>query len=359
MAERRLGMPHPAHAAGLCALLLAGLLAAAAPAATTASAPVPKPPQEGTARAGGERSAGEDVASAIPIPALPFEASGTTAGRANDYDVVCPFAGSSAPDVVYAFSPESDVNVTVSLCESSYDTKAYVFRDGPGATVACNDDAECGYNGWQSMLDHVDLEGGHTYYIVVDGYGVAAGQYHLSVSENDPCVLEWPADAVVEDEPACRDGWEDEWNGGCNADPIAFQSIEPSDTTITLIGTSGTFSTGGVEYRDTDWFRLDVEETSTITVCGTAEFPLLLWMLTRGPADGCSDLQHIEHANGTICGTACLTVTVEAGEHWLWVGPSVYTGVECGKGYVVTIDGYKAPSSIRVASWSTIKALYR
>jgi hypothetical protein len=321
--------------------------------------PVAKPAEGCSATAGGTRTAGEDIACAIAIPSLPFVDAGTTTGRADDYDVVCPYSGSSAPDAVYAFSPESDVTITVSLCDSSYDTKAYLFRDGPGTVVACNDDAECGYNGWQSMLDHIDLEGGHTYYIVVDGYGAAAGQYRISVNENDPCGLEPPVDAVVEAEPACGDGWDDEWNGGCNSDPIVFESVAPSDTTITLQGTSGTYTTGGVDYRDTDWYRLDVEQTSTITVCGKAEFPLLLWMLARGPGDGCSDLLHLDHANGTVCGTACLTVTVEPGEHWLWVGPSVYTGVECGKGYVVTIDGYKAPSSIRIASWSTIKALYR
>ncbi|MBM3307774.1 MAG: hypothetical protein FJY74_05560 [Candidatus Eisenbacteria bacterium] len=345
------------HAALL--VLLAAVPAGPALAASTANVPESKPLLAGLPEGAGTRGPGEDIASAIPIASLPFMAVGTTAGRANDYDAACPYAGSTAPDVVYAFTPETDVNVTVSLCESSYDTKVYVFRDGPGSVVVCNDDAECGGSGWQSMLDHVDLAAGHTYYIVVDGYGTSSGEYRIAVLENGPCVLESPARLIVETEPPCRDGWDDSWNGGCNSTPRVFQSIPPSDATITLRGASGTYTTDGVGYRDTDWFRLDVEQQSTITVCGRAEFPLLMWVLRRGPGEGCSDLEHLARAAGTVCGDACATVTVEPGEHWLWVGPSVYSGVPCGKGYVVTIDGYTAPSTERLASWSTIKAIYR
>jgi hypothetical protein len=307
----------------------------------------------------GERAGGEDIATALPIASLPFSDYGSTLGRANDYDAVCPYTGSVAPDVVYSYEPAGDVNVTVSLCNSSYDTKVYVFQDGPGTVVACNDDAECGYNGWQSMLDHVDLEGGHTYYIVVDGYGASAGDYQISVVENAPCVLEVPPDAIVEREPTCEDGSADSWNGGCNSDPYAFDTVAPSDSTITLRGWSGTYTSSDVDYRDTDWYRLDVAQEDTITFCGTAEFPLLLWFLQKGPGEGCDDLVHLDHVTGTVCDEVCLTATVAPGEYWLWVGPSVYTGIPCGSGYVVTIDGFEAPSPVQVASWGTIKAMYR
>ena len=305
------------------------------------------------------RAGGETIATALPIAALPFSDQGSTLGRVNDYDAVCPFAGSVAPDVVYAFAPAGDVNVTVDLCNSTYDTKVYVFQDAPGAVVACNDDADCGYNGWQSMLDHVDLEGGHTYYIVVDGYGASAGDYQISVVENGPCVLEFPSDAIVEQEPPCGDGWEDTWNGGCNSDPYVFDAVAPSDSLVTLRGWSGTYTSSDVDYRDTDWYRLDVVQENTITVCGKAEFPLLIWFLQRGSAEGCEDLLHLDHVNGTVCQEVCLTTTVGPGEYWLWVGPSVYTGLECGSGYVVTVDGFKVPSPVQIASWGTIKAMYR
>ncbi len=355
-------VPGRPRRAALAVVLLAGLSVAAAAAGTgnvpDEKARVGAPAGLPSGRADG-RAGGETIGTALPIAALPFSDHGSTAGRANDYDVVCPYANSVAPDVVYAYVPGADVNVTVSLCDSSYDTKVYVFQDGPGAVVACNDDADCGYNGLQSMLDHVNLEGGHTYYIVVDGYGVSAGDYEISIVENGPCVLESPPDEVVEQEPPCADGWEDAWNGGCNSDPYVFDAVTPSDSTITLRGWSGTYTSAGVDYRDTDWYRLDVAQENTITFCGRAEFPLLIWFLERGPGEGCSDLVHIDHVTGTVCDEACLTVTVDPGEYWLWIGPSVYTGLPCGSGYAVTIDGFRAPSPVQVASWGTIKAMYR
>ncbi len=346
--------------------LAAGLLACvplAAAAADTGNAASRRPVEApAAALPAGEpdgRAGGEDIAGAFRIEALPFSDHGTTVGRVDDYDVVCPFTGSTAPDVVYVYEPESDVTVSVGLCDSQYDTKLYVFQDSPDVVVACNDDADCGYNGWQSMLDHVELDGGHAYYIVVDGYGASAGVYQISVVENGPCVLEIPSDAIVEREPACGDGWEDTWNGGCNSDPYAFDDVAPSDSTITLRGWSGTYTSSEVDYRDTDWYRLEAVQENTITFCGTAEFPLLIWFLERGPGEGCDDLVHLDHVNGTVCGETCLTVTVDPGEYWLWVGPSVYTGLACGSGYVVTVDGFDAPSQVQVASWGTIKALYR
>lgn len=348
---------------GALAVVLLACLPPAAAASGTGNVPDDRghtgAPAEVLVAATDARLAGETIATALPMAALPFSDHGSTLGRVNDYDVVCPFAGSTAPDVVYAYEPAGDVNVTVRLCNSSYDTKVYVFQDAPGAVVACNDDADCGYNGWQSMLDHIDLEGGHVYYVVVDGYGASAGDYEISVVENEPCALQSPPDAVVEQEPACGDGWEDVWNGGCNSDPYVFDDVAPSDSTITLRGWSGTYTSLDVDYRDTDWYRLDLVEESTITFCGRAEFPLLIWFLKRGPVEGCDDLVHVDHVNGTVCEAACLTVTAGPGEHWLWVGPSVYTGLECGSGYVVTIDGFKIPSPVQVASWGTIKAMYR
>jgi hypothetical protein len=44
---------------------------------------------------------GETIDDATPIAGLPYTDTGDTSDNVNDYDEVCPFSGSTAPDVVY------------------------------------------------------------------------------------------------------------------------------------------------------------------------------------------------------------------------------------------------------------------
>ena len=132
------------------------------------------------------RQGGEDEASAMLISALPFNDTGTTTGYLNDYDEVCPYGGSTAPDVVYVYTPMADVTVDISLCNgSTYDTKLYVYENSvtPGNTFACNDDGTGCPNYTSEILDLL-LTGGNDYYIVIDGYGGASGDYVLEISED-------------------------------------------------------------------------------------------------------------------------------------------------------------------------------
>ena len=136
---------------------------------------------------------GDDCASATAIGALPFSADGTTAGYADNYDEVCPYDGSTSPDVVYSYSPAADINVDISLCTglTDYDTKVYVYANDciSGSAIFCSDDACTAplyglpYN---SLLECVPLTAGNTYYIVVDGYGGDFGPYTLLVEECEP-----------------------------------------------------------------------------------------------------------------------------------------------------------------------------
>ena len=83
--------------------------------------------------------------------------------------------------------PTSDINVSISTCYSSFDTKVYVFENTTSTMVACNEDAGfddyyyCGY--YTSYADSVAMTAGNTYYIVVDGWGGDAGFYNLEVFE--------------------------------------------------------------------------------------------------------------------------------------------------------------------------------
>jgi hypothetical protein len=141
---------------------------------------------------------GDDCANATVIGALPYVDSGTTVGASDDYDysgsLSCPWA-STSPDVVYQYAPAANEVVDISLCNSQYDTKLMVFEDvcGPPNILACDDDG-CGYYvGYTSKISDLNLYFGHTYYIVVDGYGGDAGEYTIDISyspirpTNDDC----------------------------------------------------------------------------------------------------------------------------------------------------------------------------
>ena len=142
------------------------------------------------------RQGGDTVDDATSVDGLPYYNTGTTIGYTDDYDEVCPYTGSTSPDVVYSFTPDADVIIDVSLCGEGtlYDTKVYVYENEAGALAstlagidACNDD-ECANSttNWLSYLPGVICTAGNTYYIVIDGYGGDAGDYELEIVDGTP-----------------------------------------------------------------------------------------------------------------------------------------------------------------------------
>ena len=303
------------------------------------------------------RDVGDDMSAPFVLADLPVTVTGNTCDYLNDYDVVCPYPESTAPDVVYAYTAAADLVVNVDLCASSYDTKVYIFENVEGNVVCCNDDADCDVTGYQSFMENVFLYAGNTYYFVVDGYNEDCGEYVLEIDVLSPCDLNPPAGAIIEGEPVCGPGYVDVFNGGCNSDPAVFQPIMPSSETITIFGTSGTFD----DYsRDTDWYQIYISVTNTITFSAIAEFPVLIFFLDGDLPLVCDDPGLvISSATGSPCELVSITETVGPGLYWLWVGPSVFACQPCGLEYVVEIDGYIGPSPVEDASWTTIKALYR
>jgi len=128
---------------------------------------------------------GDTIENAIPITDPYGSYSGSTVGYTDDYDEACPYPGSTAPDVVYVLEAPGAGWLDISLCNSLYDTKVYVYEFangfGFGNPLACNDDAGCGYSGYQSLIESAPISIGHTYYIVVDGYGASSGDYTLDL----------------------------------------------------------------------------------------------------------------------------------------------------------------------------------
>ncbi|MHC4609760.1 MAG: hypothetical protein ACYS7M_05380, partial [Planctomycetota bacterium] len=144
------------------------------------------PPTPATLTQVGPRVGGDTCGTATAIGALPFSDSGDTCAFTDDYDEVCPYTGSTSPDVVYSYSPAANETVSISLCTgSAYDTKLYVYEGScPSAVVACNDDACPGFVSELSSSFNADvsLTAGNTYYIVVDGYAGDCGLYTIDMA---------------------------------------------------------------------------------------------------------------------------------------------------------------------------------
>lgn len=309
------------------------------------------------------RQGGETMDDCTVIESVPFEAYGTTTGYEEDYDEMCPY-GANAPDVVYCFSPSYNLMIDVDLCDSYYDTKVYIFEDYVQNTIACSDDHCSGPNYPYPYLSYITgavLYEGHTYYIIVDGYGNSNGEYVMKIEQTSGCDLDCPPEAVIEQEPWCEDNWVDRWNGGCNSVPTIFEVIEPCclGEIITLCGTSGTYRYDTLHYRDTDWFELNVTEPTTITWCCVGAFPMQMMLIDE--IDGCNEYDIVDERTADFCEEACITYALDPGTWWLWVGPSVFYGVPCGTAYIMTIDGFNTgiPSGAYAESWGTVKSLYR
>lgn len=127
----------------------------------------------------------DDIASAEVIPALPYVDLGTTIVCDNDYDEVCPYGPHTSPDVVYAYTPAANEIIKLSLCNSGYDTKMFIYENAatPGSPFACDDDGCGAAAGYTSFIDCLPVTGGNTYYIVIDGYNGESGNYELVVEE--------------------------------------------------------------------------------------------------------------------------------------------------------------------------------
>ncbi|MCB2229099.1 hypothetical protein KQH82_00145 [bacterium] len=191
----------------LCIALAVGMLLTAAGfavertmTATSSTIDQKAPPSGEAAPAdqGVTKQGGDTVNDAVAITSLPFSGTGTTTGYTNDYDEVCTYTGSTAPDVVYSYSPATAEWIDLSLCQSLYDTKLYIYENTvtAGSPYACNDDA-CGSDGYKSQLTGIFVSPGNTYYIVVDGYGTESGTYFLDIAAGDPPPDYCPVDTTI------------------------------------------------------------------------------------------------------------------------------------------------------------------
>ena len=124
-----------------------------------------------------QRDGGETIATATVIPSMPFTDTGTTEGKADDYQETCDGEQVTLPDVVYSYTPLQNELVDIVTCTSAYWTRLWVYRTNADTVVACNRlDASCNYPP-RAALYEVPMDAGSTYYIVIDGDNLIAPGY--------------------------------------------------------------------------------------------------------------------------------------------------------------------------------------
>jgi hypothetical protein len=298
------------------------------------------------------RQGGDTILDAFEVT-LPFLDDGTTAGYTDDYDEACPYDGSTSPDVVYTFTPEVAMGVTVDLFGSAYDTKVYIY-DEDAALVACNDDF---YSDWTSKLENVAVESGVQYFVIVDGYGGDAGEYQIGIEEHEPCELWWPEYVELEGEPPLVDGYVDEYNGGCYAGgSVPFQAI----THWAFRGVSGWYVfEDGVSRRDTDWFEIQIPPGGHVSIAGDAEQPTFMFEL--GPQD-CANVDVLQSVSIGPCSEGTMDILGYPGDIvWFWVGPQTYEAPDGFEGNEYAYRLFLTPPYVAVEdhSLTDVKALFR
>lgn len=323
-----------------------GTQAPAKPADNGVYNPPSEPPRQG----------GDTILDAVPIT-VPGSWTGTTMGYNNNYDEVCPYSGSTAPDVVYSVTPAADIAVDIDLCFSSYDTKLYVYDENLNL-VGCNDDFHFGAPcfTFSSKLENVAMQAGMTYYIIVDGYGSAAGDYQMDIVTFEPCIVVCPdvdPPAQLENEPPLADGYEDAWNGGCNSPEFGnpFQIIDNP----VFCGVSGWYIGGtGAETRDTDWFIIEMPDSGVLEIIGDAEYETFMFELF--PQD-CANVAVVQDVTIGPCQENTMTIVGAPGSDvWFWVGPTAFNGPVNEFNYVLHLN--LGPVAVENHSWTGVKSLF-
>eukprot|EP00898_Chlorokybus_atmophyticus_P003481 jgi/Chlat1/4133/Chrsp269S03964 len=151
---------------------------------------------------------GDTISNPKVITYLPFSYTGSTTNYNDTYDVACDTA-STAPDVVFMYTPPVNLILDVSTCGGgNYDTKIFIFMNNANTVVGCNDDG-VGCDNFKSLLTGVSFLAGNNYYIVslqanvVDGYQTESGTYLLNVtlSANSPPLPTPPPPSLTSSQP--------------------------------------------------------------------------------------------------------------------------------------------------------------
>jgi len=277
--------------------------------------------REGVAACQGEALAPALAGSCSSPTVLPAQ-GGTFGGATSGTNALAGSCGSSgtAPEQVFQWTPTASGTATIQTCGAgtNFDTVLYMRSDtcasGPEVAAGCNDDACTNATGLfraSRLTPSVTL--GHTYFIVVDGYGGAQGTFSLTITPPAPTTTTTTLPG----------------GGGCSS-PITIPASGGTVSGATsgasaLVGSCG--SSGTAPERVYQWTPA-VSGTATIQTCGAGTtFDTVLYLRSgacaSGPemAAGCND-------------DACTNAT------GLYRASRLTPTVTAGQTYFIVVDGY-------------------
>jgi V8-like Glu-specific endopeptidase len=191
----------------------------------------------------------DQCASATVINAVPFtDTVDTTEATiaASDPSQSCTLeygTDQNSNSVWYVYEPTCDGTITISTCDSDYDTVVAVYSGTCGSfdEMGCNDDAANASCGLRSNLRGVSVSAGEPVYIMVADYDDEAGGGMLDISVDVVCT----APPGVPSNPSPADG----------------ATAVPTSTTLSwYVGSNARRSTRNVIYGDDN--RLDEFEVT-------------------------------------------------------------------------------------------------
>lgn len=280
---------------------------------------------------------GADACPATVVTGIPYTDSGTTAGLAHNYnpaDLGGACFNNTAPDVIYSFTPQVTSSYTITTNGSSFDTYLYIQQFGvcPGdSALECDDDDGAGL---QSLITRT-LFAGAQYFIIVDGFNANSGNYILTITDNCEVVCQ-PGDVIECAEERDSTHSIDDCNGACNnqnGNPT-WQEIQPCQT---ICGRGFTYlNHQGQNWRDTDSYRFTLTEACTLRLTLNTEFATQL--IIMGPSCPFGNVVFSQTLSYTCSTVTFITPCLPAGSYNLWVGPSVYTGINEPRNYRIRMD---------------------
>src|SRR6059058_2946494 len=277
--------------------------------------------REGVAACQGEALAPALAGSCSSPTVLPAQ-GGTFGGATSGTSALAGSCGSSstAPEQVFQWTPTASGTATIQTCGAgtNFDTVLYMRSDtcasGPEVAAGCNDDACTNATGLfraSRLTPSVTL--GHTYFIVVDGYGGAQGTFSLTVTPPAPTTTTTTLPG----------------GGGCSSPmviPASGGTVSGATSgTSALVGSCG--SSGTAPERVYQWTPA-VSGTATIQTCGAGTtFDTVLYLRSGSCAGG---LEVAAGCNDDACFNAS----------GLYRASRLTPTVTAGQTYYIVVDGF-------------------
>jgi len=308
----------------------------------------------------GQNVGGDTCALATVIPWASIIAAGGytdpgTTGVTDNAPVTC---GANGSDVFYTFTPATDACLKITTCvaNSPADTVLSLKTTANCATntaIACNDD-NCNPippggnpNGFDSTLPSQPVTAGTSYIVQIDNWAsTASAAYTLHIQTSTGCpvpLAPCPPGSALENEPNCginspplACAANDTVNGGCNAVPALFSSIQCGQTFC------GTYGNCGAT-RDTDWIQqvqtsLTVNNFCCVGESAASNYGLVAMNggVNTGACPAVAFAQVAANVPNNV--TACVSTLAYPGT-WTWfVSTAAFGGTPCGADYQCHLD---------------------